>query len=57
MTYVKQNFRSGQTLKAEHLNHIEEGIKEIENKIPSTPGSVQMQVNDDGEGNVTISFL
>lgn len=24
--YVKQNFGSGQLLKAEHLNHIEEGI-------------------------------
>lgn len=26
MSYVKQNFTKGQTLKAEHLNYIEEGI-------------------------------
>lgn len=26
MSYTKQNFASGQTLEAEHLNHIEEGI-------------------------------
>ena len=26
MTYIRQNFTSGQTLKADHLNHMEEGI-------------------------------
>ena len=26
MAYIKQNFTDGQTLKAEHLNHIEDGI-------------------------------
>jgi len=29
MGYIKQNFVSGQTLKADHLNHIEEGIASI----------------------------
>lgn len=31
MSYVKQNFIDGQTLTAEHLNHIEEGIVNLEN--------------------------
>lgn len=26
MSYKKQNFKDGQVLKAEHLNHIEDGI-------------------------------
>lgn len=30
MSYEKQNFKSGQTLTAEHLNHMEEGIVEAE---------------------------
>lgn len=30
MAYTKQNFESGQTLKAEHLNNIENGIENIE---------------------------
>ena len=35
MAYEKQNFADGQVLKAENLNHIEDGIKEIEkNYIP-----------------------
>lgn len=35
MSYSKQNFSKGQILKAEHLNHIEEGIAEVEKQIPS----------------------
>ena len=27
--YVKQNFTSGQILKAEHLNHMEDGIEQL----------------------------
>ena len=35
MAYEKQNFANRQVLKAENLNHIEDGIKEIEkNYIP-----------------------
>ena len=35
MAYEKQNFADGQVLKAKNLNHIEDGIKEIEkNYIP-----------------------
>ena len=33
MSYTKQNFSSGQTLKAEHLNNIEDGIIEIEKNM------------------------
>lgn len=34
MAYVKQNFYDGQTLKAEHLNKIEQGIVDAEAKAP-----------------------
>ena len=27
--YIKQNFISGQILKAEHLNHMEDGIEQL----------------------------
>lgn len=33
MSYTKQNFSAGQTLKAEHLNNIEDGIIEIEKNM------------------------
>lgn len=33
MSYIKQGFTSGQTLKAEHLNHMEQGIKTIANNV------------------------
>ena len=33
MSYTKQNFTSGQTLKAEHLNHMEDGIEAIANNV------------------------
>jgi hypothetical protein len=29
MEYVKQTFTKGQTLKAEHLNHIEEAVETL----------------------------
>lgn len=35
MSYTKQNFSAGQILKAEHLNHIEEGIAKVEQQIPT----------------------
>lgn len=31
-SYEKQNFVSGQILKAEHLNHIEDGIGQLDQK-------------------------
>lgn len=36
MSYIKQNFEDGQILDSSHLNHIEEGIINVENKIPSS---------------------
>lgn len=33
MSYTKQNFTKGQTLKAEHLNNIENGILENETNV------------------------
>ena len=33
MSYSKQNFRNGQVLKGEHLNHIEDGLVEIEKNM------------------------
>lgn len=33
MAYTKQNFIKGQTLKAEHLNTMEEGIKEASERV------------------------
>ena len=37
MSYVKQNFKSGQVLKADHLNHMEAGITELEKQIKDLP--------------------
>lgn len=39
MAYEKQNFADGSVLKAENLNHIEDGIKEIKKKYISISGS------------------
>lgn len=33
MSYTKQNFYSGQVLKADHLNHIEEGVGSCSSKV------------------------
>lgn len=33
MGYVKQNFKDGEVLTAAHLNHIEDGLAEIESKV------------------------
>lgn len=40
--YVKQNFESGQILKAEHLNHMEDGIGQLSEEkvtLPTTSGA------------------
>lgn len=39
MAYVKQNFTDGSVLKAEHLNHIEDGLYELFEMIGSGGGS------------------
>lgn len=44
MAYEKQNFIDSQTLKAEHLNHIEDGIANIWETIYPV-GSIYMSVN------------
>lgn len=49
--YVKQNFESGQILKAEHLNHIEDGITTNSNLIPTfskSDGTKKLAVKKDG---------
>lgn len=70
MTYNKQNFTSGQTLKAEHLNNIENGIVENEENIAKcatkeyvdeaianvSNGDNAINSSDDGDGNVTITL-
>ena len=50
MAYEKQNFTSGQILKAEHLNHMEEGI--ALNEIPFVSNPNQTLVTDN-KGNKT----
>lgn len=47
MAYTKQNFEDGQTLTAEHLNHIEDGIVEevyIGTEAPTDP-NVKIWIN------------
>lgn len=65
MAYSKQTFTAGQTLKAEHLNHIEKGITDVEasvttlkQKVDSLPsGDGNLSVSSDGNGNVTLRFV
>lgn len=53
MSYIKQNFASGQILKADQLNHIEEGIENIENKMPPENPDAHQQLVTDADGNIT----
>ena len=46
MGYTKQNFVKGQTLKAEHLNHMEDGISELDNIVVKSVNGVFP--NEDG---------
>lgn len=45
MSYTKQNFKDGQTLKAEHLNNMEDAIVELAERmeaienLPNAEGS------------------
>lgn len=65
MSYIKQNFTSGQTLKAAQLNYIEDGIVELERvvegiDIPKTlPNPHSLTINDvtyDGSEDVSINL-
>lgn len=49
MAYKKQNFTPGQKLKAEHLNHIEEGIEDLEQRMTSEGGYELLWTNFDSE--------
>lgn len=49
MAYEKQNFTPGQKLKAEHLNHIEEGIEDLEQRMTSEGGYELLWTNFDSE--------
>lgn len=42
MSYVKQNFASGQTLTADQLNHIEDGIATLESEPKTTVQQIQI---------------
>ena len=42
MNYVKQNFTSGQTLTADQLNHIEDGIATLESESKTTVQQIQI---------------
>ena len=60
MAYTKQNFKSGQTLKAEHLNNIENGIENIETEKQDklVSGTNIKTINGTsllGAGDITIS--
>lgn len=47
MAYEKQSFEDNKTvLTAEHLNHIEEGIVDIENKLKNS--KIYAILSDDG---------
>ena len=39
MSYTKQNFVKGQVLKADHLNHMEDGIAELDSLIKNVSGT------------------
>ena len=64
MSYIKQNFTKGQTLKADHLNHIELGIEALDSEISTmkenmnqNPGSGSLAVTSDDNGNVVLGFV
>lgn len=59
MAYKKQNFVDGQVLEAEHLNHIETGIVDLENLLNSPdkqkPVTSVNDIKPDENGNVELS--
>lgn len=52
INYIPQQFSDGQTLKAKHLNHIEEGIKNLEQAIKNLPITSE-QVSQEIERNIS----
>lgn len=44
MSYVKQNFEKGQILKADHLNHMEDGIAQLASEVEAPKDAPQ--IND-----------
>lgn len=56
MTYTKQNFVDNQTLSAEHLNHIEDGIASLDtNKADTGHAHPKLTIKTYGDGYTTIS--
>lgn len=48
MEYIKQEFRQGQVLTHEHLNHMEEGILAATNRVMSGEFSLVPTLGSDG---------
>lgn len=42
MSYVKQNFEKGQILKADHLNHMEDGIAQLASEVETPKDGTQI---------------
>lgn len=55
MAYKKQNFESGAILFAEQLNHIEDGIVDLENKVNDIPTEPPEDGEDGYSPTVTVS--
>lgn len=48
MEYIKQEFKKGQVLTHEHLNHMEEGIEAATNRVMSGEYSLVPTLGSDG---------
>lgn len=51
MAYEKQNFKVGQILTAAQMNHIEDGIEQVEKNVPGalpSPGAISFTNKSDG---------
>ena len=62
MNYQKQNFRSGQTLYASHLNHIEDGIVQLASEVEtpnggSTGGTTSLTIGTVTSGSVASASI
>lgn len=44
--YIKQNFTKGQTLKADHLNHMEDGIASVAERVNGLSGGAGTDWNE-----------
>lgn len=45
MAYEKQNFKDGNVLTAEHLNHIEDGIHELNVEIDKMSAEIDTKID------------